>query len=172
MWDVNTGSKNPLSIFEDHDGSVEDVGWSSKEENIFGSVGDDKRMIIYDVRTSKPIFNILAHSSEINSLDFNPTNSRLVLTASNDKLVNMWDLRKATQKIYSFVHHKDDVISARWNPIDNSLFASSGADRRILIWDTKKIELNESMTEKIPSELIVNSFIKLVHPWRSYIKSL
>ncbi len=114
-------------------------------------------MIIYDIRINKPILNILAHSLEINSLDFNPSNSKLVLTASNDKLVNMWDLRKPTQKIHSFVQHKDDVISARWNPIDNNLFASSGGDRRILVWDTKKIQPNESITEKIPSELIVNS---------------
>lgn len=129
-------------------------------------------MIIYDLRTNKPIFNILAHSSEINSFDFNPSNSKIILTASNDKIINLWDLRKPTHKIHSFVHHKDDVISARWNPIENNLFASSGADHRILVWDMTKIGSNEPIIGQIPSELIVNSLIKLVHPWGPYIKSI
>jgi histone-binding protein RBBP4 len=38
------------SIFHEHLGVVEDVAWHCKHENLFGSVGDDKQLIIWDTR--------------------------------------------------------------------------------------------------------------------------
>jgi WD40 repeat protein len=43
----------------------------------------DKTVLVWDVRTSKPINAILAHSSEITSLDFSH-DSTFIVSASTD----------------------------------------------------------------------------------------
>nr|GMD08607.1 WD-40 repeat-containing protein MSI2-like [Ipomoea batatas] len=41
-------------IYKEHEDVVEDVSWHLKNANLFGSVGDDCRLIIWDLRTKKP----------------------------------------------------------------------------------------------------------------------
>ena len=54
-----------------HVGVVEDVAWHVQHEYLFGSVGDDRQLLIWDTRTStteKPLHAIDAHQAEVNSL--------------------------------------------------------------------------------------------------------
>ena len=44
---------------------VGDVSWHSKDENLFGSVGDDCKLIIWDLRTNKAQQSIKAHENEV-----------------------------------------------------------------------------------------------------------
>jgi hypothetical protein len=39
-----------MTIFQAHMGVVEDVAWHSKHEYMFGSVGDDKQLLLWDTR--------------------------------------------------------------------------------------------------------------------------
>jgi WD40 repeat protein len=51
-----------------HEGVVEDVAWHLRHEYLFGSVGDDQHMLIWDLRTpsvSKPVQSVIAHQSEV-----------------------------------------------------------------------------------------------------------
>lgn len=45
---------------------VEDVSWHLKNENLFGSVGDDCRLIIWDLRLDKPQHSVIVHEKEVN----------------------------------------------------------------------------------------------------------
>lgn len=51
LWDVsqtpNDKCLNPLSTFEAHESAVEDVQWHHFHKRYFGSVGDDKKIIMY-----------------------------------------------------------------------------------------------------------------------------
>lgn len=47
---------------------MEDVAWHLRHEYLFGSVGDDQYMLIWDLRTpsvSKPVQSVVAHGSEV-----------------------------------------------------------------------------------------------------------
>lgn len=44
---------------------VGDVSWHSMNENLFGSVGDDCRLIIWDLRTNKPQQSVVVHEKEV-----------------------------------------------------------------------------------------------------------
>lgn len=47
---------------------VEDVAWHRRHEYLFGSVGDDQYLYIWDLRTqsaTKPIQSVVAHQSEV-----------------------------------------------------------------------------------------------------------
>ena len=82
VWNINnTDEKNCLiNTYESHLGVVEDVCFNKLQENIFGSCGDDRKMIIWDLRQKIPVFNIEAHVQEVNTIDFNPFNEYLILT--------------------------------------------------------------------------------------------
>ncbi|KAK2351028.1 WD-40 repeat-containing protein MSI1 [Trifolium repens] len=50
-----------------HEGVVEDVAWHLRHEYLFGSVGDDQYLLVWDLRTpsvTKPVRSCIANSSE------------------------------------------------------------------------------------------------------------
>lgn len=54
-----------------HEGVVEDVAWHLRHEYLFGSVGDDQYLLIWDLRTpavSKPVQSVVAHQSEVSDM--------------------------------------------------------------------------------------------------------
>ena len=93
-WDMNSYTKDkttldPFRVYTGHTAWVEDVAWSPLVEKIFASVGDDKKLMIWDTRTtsaSKPNFSVDAHSAEINCVSFNPKNEFILATGSADKV--------------------------------------------------------------------------------------
>lgn len=48
-----------------HESVVEDVSWHSKNENLFGSVGDDGNVILWDLRTNKAQQSVKPHEREV-----------------------------------------------------------------------------------------------------------
>lgn len=47
---------------------MEDVAWHLRHEYLFGSVGDDQYLLIWDLRSpsaSKPVQSVVAHSMEV-----------------------------------------------------------------------------------------------------------
>lgn len=109
LFDIKSKMSLPLRTYKVHSKVVGDVAFSNLDENVFGSVADDKRLIIYDIRDDLPIFNIEAHQQEINSLDFNFFNKNLLITSSNDKMTALWDMRDMTRKLHTFDQHTKEV---------------------------------------------------------------
>jgi histone-binding protein RBBP4 len=93
LWDVAAayapGSSPGTQIkaaatFVAHTATVEDVAWHAMDANMAGSVGDDKRICLWDVREpSKAVQNIEnAHESDINCIAFNPKQEFVLATGS------------------------------------------------------------------------------------------
>lgn len=53
------------ACFQSHESVVGDVSWHSKNENLFGSVGDDCQLMIWDLRTNKAQDSVKAHEKEV-----------------------------------------------------------------------------------------------------------
>jgi histone-binding protein RBBP4 len=47
----------------------------------------------------KPLFEIVAHTNEVYSLDFSPFNEFLLLSGSADETASVWDLRNLTRSL-------------------------------------------------------------------------
>ena len=156
VWDINSSEKNCLlNTYENHIGVVEDVCFNKISENVFASCGDDRKLMIWDLRQQNPVYNVEAHVQEVNTIDFNPFNEYLLITGSNDKSCALWDMRNLKKKLHNFKHHINDVISVKWNPHIMSMFASSSSDRRVDIWDLSNIGKDTNNEEDIaPSELL------------------
>jgi histone-binding protein RBBP4 len=68
--DIYSISMICVCLVQGHVGVVEDIAWHVLHEYLFGSVGDDRQLLIWDTRTStneKPLYAIDAHQAEVNS---------------------------------------------------------------------------------------------------------
>merc|ERR1712003_475538 len=103
-WFIGDNTGTARATYTAHSDVVEDVAWHPLFESYFASVGDDHRLMIWDVRdkTQKPGNAVNAHEREVNSVAFNPFNQWVLATGSSDKTVALWDLRKLSQSLHSF----------------------------------------------------------------------
>jgi histone-binding protein RBBP4 len=169
MWDVaaaaTTGGGKaagptvlePTHVFSGHADVVEDVAWHRHHDSLFGSVGDDRKLNIWDVRApGKPSRTCEAHAAEVYSLSFNPYSEFVLLTGSADRTVALWDLRNLGSRLHSFEQHSDEIVSVAWSPHHETVFAAAGADRRISVWDLARIGQEQAAedAEDGPPELL------------------
>lgn len=134
VWDIRDESMlgsqmvRPKQEFKEHDGVVEDVCWHKIEKDIFGSVGDDKKIRLWDMRQQKSVYVVDGHTEEILCLDFSPFNPNLLLTGSVDKTIALWDRRNLKQSYHLFKQHNDEVNVVKFHPHHENLLASGSSD--------------------------------------------
>ncbi|TPX59715.1 hypothetical protein PhCBS80983_g02297 [Powellomyces hirtus] len=163
-WDITGYTKEnrtmtPKRTYTGHTAWVEDVAWSELIEPLFASVGDDKKLMIWDTRNPgnhKPQTSVDAHTAEINCVGFNPKNEYLLATGSADKTVALWDLRNMKRALHIFDAHQEEILQLAWAPFDGSILASSSGDRRLNVWDLSRIgeEQSPEDAEDGPPELL------------------
>mmetsp|Transcript_16441 Transcript_16441/g.35544 ORF Transcript_16441/g.35544 Transcript_16441/m.35544 type:complete len:418 (+) Transcript_16441:210-1463(+) len=164
LWDIQgstraSGQLMAKTIYQEHQGVVEDVAWHCHHADIFGSVGDDKQLILWDVRRP-PAQAVMvaaeAHVAEVNCIAFNPLNPNILATGSADKTVALHDWRNLSQRLHVFESHADEVFQIGWNPKNETILASCGADRRVMVWDLSRIgdEQSPEDGEDGPPELL------------------
>jgi histone-binding protein RBBP4 len=168
FWDLReaatSGKKGTVtvpatSIRTGHTDVVADVQWHNHNEVLFGSVGDDKQLLIWDLRqapdsTSSAVPN--AHSEDINTLSFSKFDEFLLATGSSDSTVKLWDLRNLKDPLHVLEGHQGDVMQVQWAPFNESVLGSCGADRRVHVWDISRIGEEQSAEDKEdgPPELL------------------
>lgn len=148
-----------MQIRRGHADVVEDVDWHRHFPCLFGSVGDDSKLLMWDVRenTNTPTHTVnQAHGNDVHCLDFNPFNEFLLVTGGSDKAVNLWDIRNLSQKLHSFEGHNGGVFQVSWAPFDEKVLASCSSDRRVHVWDLSQIGVEQTPedAEDGPPELL------------------
>lgn len=149
-WTKGQNKMDPLNVFTGHTAYVEDVAWHPLHEGIFGSVGDDCRMIIWDCRKgpNQSVNSIKAHTGNANCISFSPFSDTVLATAGADKVVNLWDLRNLNTKLHTLVGHTNEIRSLSWSPTESTILASSGLDRRVNLWDISRIGEEQTPEDK------------------------
>eukprot|EP01026_Neomeris_dumetosa_P022941 TRINITY_DN1977_c0_g2_i2.p2 TRINITY_DN1977_c0_g2~~TRINITY_DN1977_c0_g2_i2.p2 ORF type:complete len:222 (-),score=23.81 TRINITY_DN1977_c0_g2_i2:154-819(-) len=147
----------PIIVFRDHRSNVEDVAWHNQEESVLASCGDDRRLIIYDIRQRRKAKEAdIFHKHEINAVSFHPKQQYTLATGSADKIVAIYDMRNMKAPIHYMDCHQSECFQVVWHPHCESFLVSAGADRRVLIYDLSRI--GEVQTEEEakdgPPELI------------------
>lgn len=168
IWDINSLSKEDSNVIEpinrienSHDGKeIEDVCWNCFNDVLFASVGDDKRIILWDRRQEETSLVVDdAHTEEVMCVDQSPFDEYLLLTGSTDNIVKIWDLRNMSKALFQLRGHKDHITQAKFSPLQANLVASSSADRKVNVWDLAKINTQSSEGEdgdqlQQPAELL------------------
>ncbi|KAJ3044531.1 Histone-binding protein rbbp4 [Rhizophlyctis rosea] len=160
-WDIRGATKEvrtvePVRKYSAHTASVEDVAWSQLIEPVFASVGDDKKLFVWDERKDTPVWGGEVHKLEINCLAFNPKNEYLIATGSADQTVGLWDMRNMKKSLHSLQGHQNDILQLGWSPHNETILASSSSDMRIHVWDLSRIgdEQSAEDAEDGPPELL------------------
>ncbi len=164
MWDTFAAGRqhrvlDALQIYTGHTGVVEDVAWHAQHPHLFGSVGDDKALLLWDTRRPPAdacSHKVQAHAAEVNCLAFNPKNEFILATGSADKSVALFDIRNLGERLHTFEAHTEEVFQLSWSPAHETVLASCGADRRLMVWDLAKIgeEQSKEDADDGPPELL------------------
>ncbi|CAP24559.1 Protein CBR-RBA-1 [Caenorhabditis briggsae] len=155
-WDINANQKisgqlNQQSKYKGHSSNVEDVSFHQLHDFVFASVGDDRKLNLWDLRHPKPQLSSIGHNAEVNCVAFNPFSEFILATGSADKTVALWDMRNLGKKVYTLQHHENEIFQVSFSPHFETVLASSGSDDRVIVWDLSKIEDPSSNSSKISS---------------------
>ena len=98
---------------------------------------------IIDIRRKMLVLSLAGHGDEIYDMKFSPTNEWLLITASKDESIRLWNLSyPACIAIFAGDKgHRDGVLSCDFHPNGTS-FVSSGMDSTIKIWSLESEEIS------------------------------
>jgi len=91
----------------------------------------------------------LQHKHIVKSVNFS-ADSAAIATASNDKILRIFDLEQPSEPIVKFEGHMSGIKQVMYNP-DNKLLFSCSDDKTVRLWDTatgaevKKMEFTEQV---------------------------
>ena len=73
----------------------------------------------------------------------------LMLSASADHTINLWDLADPSMPNRTYRHHKDKVAVIEWSPTEVGIFASAAYDGKIYVIDAREeVGSEESIVAK------------------------
>lgn len=138
IWDINKAQ--PETVLTHHTNIVNDVKWHEKNQNLFGSVSDDKQVLIHDDRNTslKPMHSIV-RNCPINTISFSNKSHNLFAIGLQDSNIELFDLRNPTTKLHTIMGHSDAVTTIEWDPHNDGILCSGSQDRRVILWDLKRI---------------------------------
>ena len=83
------------------------------------SCGADKKIKIFDVRSTRLLQHYDAHNDALKSVHFH-SNGQDLVSSSNDTTVKIWDLRKG-QILYTIFGHEGPSTTATFSPLGDFL---------------------------------------------------
>eukprot|EP00916_Digyalum_oweni_P017252 GHVL01028231.1.p1 GENE.GHVL01028231.1~~GHVL01028231.1.p1 ORF type:complete len:480 (+),score=146.18 GHVL01028231.1:1343-2782(+) len=140
---------------------IDDVQWHPIDNNCLGTVGQDLRLCLWDIRCNKLSYNIQSKTKEYNTLTFATQLPELIITGDANGIINLWDRRYNKTFYHELKYHNDEIMRLQTMPDNSSVLVSCGGekDRRVMLWDLSKIETKNN-DDKPPKELM---FIHIGH---------
>ena len=125
--------------------SAYDVKWShGKFDATIATAAANGRIIIYDLNSAGiELARLHEHTRQVHRLAFNPHQGALLLSASQDATVRMWDLRalgdersvRTCGSIKKFLGNNEAIRDLRWSPSDGVEFAIGTDNGTVQRWD-------------------------------------
>ncbi|XP_041919278.1 WD repeat and SOCS box-containing protein 1 [Alosa alosa] len=98
------------------------------------------RIKIWDVYTGKLLLNLMDHTDIVRDLTFAPDGSLVLVSASRDKTLRVWDLKDDGNMVKVLRGHQNWVYDSAFSP-DSSVLCSVGAGKAVFLWNMDKYTL-------------------------------
>lgn len=134
IWDENRNK--PIFSMEWGADTIQTVKFNYTETNIIASAGADRSLILYDIRTSKPLSKLIT-KLRTNSICFNPMEAFNFAAASDDHNCYIYDIRNLTFAKNVLKDHVSAVIDVDFSPTGQEL-VTGGYDKTIRIFNIKE----------------------------------
>uniref|UniRef100_A0A8B9GCM2 WD repeat and SOCS box containing 1 n=2 Tax=Psittaciformes TaxID=9223 RepID=A0A8B9GCM2_9PSIT len=89
------------------------------------------RIKIWDVYTGKLLLNLMDHTEVVRDLTFAPDGSLILVSASRDKTLRVWDLKDDGNMMKVLRGHQNWVYGCAFSP-DSSILCSVGASKAVV----------------------------------------
>lgn len=110
-------------------------------------VGGKRGVIkIIDTVQQSLIVSLIGHTDEIYDIKRCPTNEWILISASNDETIRLWNLKHPSQIAIFAGHqgHREAVLSVDWHPL-GEYFVSSGMDGTIKLWSVQNEKIKKAI---------------------------
>lgn len=122
---------------------IHDVKWSHGQfASHIATAAANGKVILYDLnRASVELTRLHEHTRQVHKLAFNPHQGYLLLSASHDATVRLWDLRDMRRDITTcrsrdqYAGLNGGIRDVRWSPTDAVEFAFGTDNGTIQRWD-------------------------------------
>ncbi len=119
-----------------HDDVIQDLAFSP-DGRLLATASYDRRIHLWDVRSSRLLHTLRDHSDAVYGVAFSP-DGRLLASAGADRAVKVWEVATGN-RLYTLGEATDWVYTVAWSP-DGKHLAAGGVDRSLRIWqvDTRE----------------------------------
>ncbi|RGB25950.1 WD40-repeat-containing domain protein [Rhizophagus diaphanus] len=123
-----------------------DVKWgNTSTKNKIATAATNGSIAILDIGNGRTKIDrkIDEHSRAVNRICFNPTNGSILLSASQDCTMKLWDLREPDSARFTFEGKCENVRDVQFNSINQYDFAAAFENGAIQKWDIRKPTIHE-----------------------------
>jgi WD repeat-containing protein 61 len=106
--------------------------------------GNEGNIYVFNVSTSKILYNLQGHSSTVRSLKFTNDSQKLI-TTSDDKHIHVYDMSTGNL-VKSLSGHSSFVLSVAVSP-DNEHFSTTSTDKTVKIWELSSLDCINTFSE-------------------------
>ncbi|WWD20645.1 hypothetical protein CI109_105121 [Kwoniella shandongensis] len=133
IWDENRSAPLSTLAFGSSMETVTGVRFNQSETSVLASVGNDRTMCLYDIRTGKAERRIMMQFRS-NCLSWCPTLPTVLLLGSEDHNLYTFDIRKLESPNQIYKGHVGGVMGCDWSPTGEE-FVSGSYDRTVRLWN-------------------------------------
>jgi len=123
---------------------------------LFASAGNDTIIRIWKVLeqndvaeeffSSQPLCLLEGHTGDILALAWTNSRSNLLISASMDKTVRLWNINAKGAKFVCSFNHDDIVTSVAFHPKNEELFLTGSLDGQLRIWNVPERKVTRTST--------------------------
>ena len=136
---------------------IEDVAWSNgRYSHQIATAASSGKVILYDLQhPGVEVGRLHEHSRQVHKVDFCPIEGQLLLSASQDGTVRLWDLRTLRNVVKcesqgTFQGRNDGVRHTKWSPVSSATFALATDNGTVQKWDIRQ---NRAPTLRISAHM-------------------
>lgn len=101
---------------------------------------NDGQIKIWEVQTGLLLLNLSGHQDVVRDLSFIPNGSLILVSASRDKTLRIWDLNKHGKQIQVLSGHLQWVYCCSISP-DCSMLCSAAGEKSVFLWSMRSYTL-------------------------------